>query len=572
MPHRFHLAPSPRHSTSIRRGSVIVVVIWALAIAALAIAALQLVTYRHAVVSREVMGRVQARWAARAGVEETIAVMAFNTEFPDANDAFRLVREMEDVSYGEVQTGTWDIRHFSDGREWAGPMDENSKLHVSRASPALLLNFRRMTQDIADAFVDWQDTNDDVDGQGAEWQYYANLSFRYRPRNDAIRTQAEAELVAGVWPQDWRGEDWNLNNRLDPNEDDGSITWPNDKSDGILDPGWSGYLTPYSLERVTGISGDSLVDLKQADAQTLMNRLGLDEDQANALKTWGASQNAKLGDLLVTDLGQLALQANPNRGQAQDSGASSGGGMGGAGGPRGGGPRGGGARGGGEGATEFEFEGGPAGGPKAAGAGGGGGGAAFGGAGGGGRGGAGGAAGGGRGGAGGGAGGGRGGGGRGAAIGGLSGASAGRSGRGGDSATAGQLANTKPLSVDQLRTIFQEATMEVPQKAGPGKINLNTASAELLREVFNFEPKLADQIVHLRQTRKEGITSLVDLMEIKDITPQTIQALEAYADTVSNVYSITARGRSAATGLEVEIFAVVDRSTLPVRILEYRER
>jgi hypothetical protein len=38
------------------------------------------------------------------------------------------------------------------------------------------------------------------------------------------------------------------------------------------------------------------------------------------------------------------------------------------------------------------------------------------------------------------------------------------------------------------------------------------------------------------------------------------------------VFTITSRGRAMTTGLEVEITAVVDRSTLPARILEYREQ
>ena len=42
--------------------------------------------------------------------------------------------------------------------------------------------------------------------------------------------------------------------------------------------------------------------------------------------------------------------------------------------------------------------------------------------------------------------------------------------------------------------------------------------------------------------------------------------------TTSNVFTVTTRGRSQATGLEVEMIVVVDRSTLPVRIIEYREQ
>ena len=41
-------------------------------------------------------------------------------------------------------------------------------------------------------------------------------------------------------------------------------------------------------------------------------------------------------------------------------------------------------------------------------------------------------------------------------------------------------------------------------------------------------------------------------------------------DVTGWVYSISSRGKSTS-GQEVEIHAVVDRSTLPVKIIEYRE-
>jgi type II secretory pathway component PulK len=44
------------------RGSVVVVVVWSVAIAAVMVAATQIVTYRQAVVGRESLARVEARW------------------------------------------------------------------------------------------------------------------------------------------------------------------------------------------------------------------------------------------------------------------------------------------------------------------------------------------------------------------------------------------------------------------------------------------------------------------------------------------------------------------------------
>jgi hypothetical protein len=48
--------------------------------------------------------------------------------------------------------------------------------------------------------------------------------------------------------------------------------------------------------------------------------------------------------------------------------------------------------------------------------------------------------------------------------------------------------------------------------------------------------------------------------------------LNGLFDTKSNVYSISCLGRAEGSGVEQEIIAIVDRSTLPVTILEYREQ
>jgi len=569
---RYRSRKSRRRSagpSTLRRGSVIVVVIWALAIAALATAAVQLVSYRQAVSGREALGRVQARWAARAGIEETIAVMAFHTESPDVQDAFAMVREMESVSFGRTSGATWDIRHFSDGQEWAGPMDEHSKLHIAGASPLQLLNLPRMTPDVVDAIRDWQDADDVVTGMGAERDYYLNAGFGYIPRNAPMKSIAELELVAGAWPQNVRGEDWNLNSRLDPNEDDGGLTWPRDNADGVLDAGWSGFLTAYSRAPIIGASGEPRINVRQASPEELQARFGVDETQAAALQTYFAQPNSRLEPLLVTDLGILAQSAMQQGGQQQGGaqqgggGRGSGGGGGGAtgnvGGTGGGAAGGGGARGGGGG-------GGARGGDQGFGA--------IGGAGGGGRGGAAAGGGGGRGGA---AAGGRGGqtqrgltGGPGGAVGGGPGGAGGIGGAGG--AAGGAAMNVPPLDTEQLRLIFQEGMVGSPNIPMPGRMNINTVSREMLTEILELDTRTADAIIQFRESRPEGYTSLADLLDVPMITPDQISMLSSYFDTMSMVYSISSKGRSTMTGQEVEIFVVVDRSTFPIRIIEYREQ
>jgi len=50
-------------------------VLWAIAIATLVTSSIQLVAYRQATVGNEALDRVRARWAARAGLENTMDLM-----------------------------------------------------------------------------------------------------------------------------------------------------------------------------------------------------------------------------------------------------------------------------------------------------------------------------------------------------------------------------------------------------------------------------------------------------------------------------------------------------------------
>ena len=62
-------------TTSARRGTVIFIVMWAIAIAAIVVSSVQLLGYRQAMLGHDALGRVQARWAARGGIEQSIAVI-----------------------------------------------------------------------------------------------------------------------------------------------------------------------------------------------------------------------------------------------------------------------------------------------------------------------------------------------------------------------------------------------------------------------------------------------------------------------------------------------------------------
>jgi hypothetical protein len=183
-----------------------------------------------------------------------------------------------------------------------GLADEGGKININ-ALMALdpsgetlynaLLKLPNMTPEVADAIVDWVDSNDDARPNGAESAYYRGLAQPYSAKNGPLNTLDELLLVKGVTPQLLYGTDRNRNGVDDENA-------------GLVDRGWSDYLTVYGREvnvdssgilRIW-INGDDIIGIYQA----LLNS-GLDADMAAyivAVKIFG---NNNL--VTVTEDGQI---------------------------------------------------------------------------------------------------------------------------------------------------------------------------------------------------------------------------------------------------------------------------
>lgn len=439
------ISPRPnRH----QRGSVVVIALWAIAIAALVTSAIQLTAYRQSIYGRESLERVQARWAARAGIEDSIAVLADHTFDPVPDDAFAMILDLENVALGEVNGATYEILHHIDGKDFRGPMDEHSKININIPASRTLAfeTFRDMTIDIPDSISDWIDEDDDPSILGAERDYYLSLPSPYEPRNGPMHNITELELVAGIWPEYLRGEDHNLNNRLDPEENDGTDSLPEDEPDNRLDGGWASRLTVYSLDYGATASGLPRLYLKITDPEELMERLGINQTQADLLKQLGADQSKKLTQLYTERLASLATGGEENRSMQED------------------------------------------------------------------------------------------------------------------------------LRPDQVDAVLNEVSIAPPYERVPGRTNINTVSVEFLLDLLPDNEDIVDEIIYMRGSRPQGIVGMSELQDLPEMTDEIMEKLAELLTTTSNIYTITSRGRSRSSGIEVEMIVVVDRSTLPARIIEYREQ
>ena len=286
-------------------------VLWAVVLVAIVLGAIQVYALRQSVDARRQVARVRAIWAARAGVEAQVAALTAATLSPDAQSPLTVQSDLEAAASGELQLARYDIQHEVPTGRLPGPADAHAKININTATREDLLLLPDMDESIADAILDWIDSDDDTREFGAESGQYLGMRYPYLPRNAPFRFIQELELVVGVRPEFVRGEDWNLNGVLDPNEDDGDASWPPDNADGKLDAGWSGWLTAES-ESGPGwaLSGQPRLDLTSANETDLQNRLGVDASQAQAiLQAVQVNSELTLKDFISTSLGDLAVGA-----------------------------------------------------------------------------------------------------------------------------------------------------------------------------------------------------------------------------------------------------------------------
>lgn len=442
---------SPRHA----RGFAMLIVLGIILIAAFVLVVVQTSSLGQASTGRESLARVRAQWAARAGIEATIARLEYETQNPNTGDAYSVYTGLSEVSRDSLEGASYRIVSTAGKDQIDGPGDPGSKLNINVATRDQLLTIEPfMTEDVADAILDWIDEDDDVREVGAELGYYQSMPFAYLPRNAPMQSILELELVAGVDPLDVRGEDWNLNGALDDNENDGDVAWPPDNADGELDAGWSGVLTAASTGgSLFGASGEERLDLTLADASSIMTRTKVTSGQAEAILSYAQNaSNPQMRDFLRSNLQTLAQQAAQATGGGQ------------------------------------------------------------------------------------------------------------------------QQQQVEALNTEQLSALLNECSIGVPDPTIPGKININTCDSKLFEYLPELDSTVADTLVGERSSRSTGFLSIAEVLEIDGVTRNTAATIYDLFDVSSNVFEVTCRGVDANTGIEVELCATIDRSTLPVVIKEIYAR
>jgi hypothetical protein len=291
-----------------RRGAVlllVLVVIPVLAFGAYSFTHFMRAESRSSQVDRR---QAQARWLADSGLHLALAILTDPASFdPNEIDLFdapgifaeQVVSTERDGSRGLVSV----VAPYDDGSRF-GLLSESAKiplhnqeLQLSRES---LMGLPNMTNDLADAILDWIDGDDTPRELGAESSYYLLLNPPYQPRNGPPLTLGELLLVKGVTAGLLFGEDANLNGVLDPNEDDGEESWPPDDANGVLDRGWFPLLTVHSAAANANRKGELRLNLNDGDVN----------DQS-AMEEF----HSKLAEIFDSQLADFVIAYRKSRGQ-----------------------------------------------------------------------------------------------------------------------------------------------------------------------------------------------------------------------------------------------------------------
>ncbi|MBK8267328.1 MAG: general secretion pathway protein GspK [Planctomycetes bacterium] len=131
---------------------------------------------------------------------------------------------------------------------------------------------------LVDSFLDWREPGDDPRPSGAKSAYYATMIPPYTSKGAKFSTVEELLLVRGFTSWVVFGEDYNQNGLLDPNENDGSESFPPDDANGVLWRGIAPFFTVWSQE--ANISGDNRprIFLNMEDLDKLQEKLETEID------------------------------------------------------------------------------------------------------------------------------------------------------------------------------------------------------------------------------------------------------------------------------------------------------
>jgi len=280
---------TPRTNLRSRRGgSVLVGVLWCVALLAVLVVGLLHTTRLDLRIARQQADKIQAHYLAIAGIEKAKALLREDaltrsrSGVHHAAGLYEAPAHFRDVSLGRGQFRVVRPPNPAEGNAVVyGVMDEGSRLNVSTADAAELGKIVGLTPDIAAAIVDWRDGDNAVSPGGAEAPYYTSLQPPYLPRNAAFQTVRELLMVRGITSDLLLGDPKPVTDGAP--QGGSSAATSTIGPELVLEEGWARWLTAHSLVENVDASGVARIPLQTADVGQLTGIRGITADIARAI-------------------------------------------------------------------------------------------------------------------------------------------------------------------------------------------------------------------------------------------------------------------------------------------------
>lgn len=291
-----------RRNSQPRRGSILLLVLLAVVIMSLATASyLTLMKNEHRA-ARNAGQQLQARQLVESGADY-LCVFLDQTDLliaqqggvltnPGTFQGRLVVDDLNQESRGRFTVIAPDVidGYYSGFR--FGLEDESSKLDLNslvsgdsdeQTARNRLMFIPGMTEDVADAILDWIDIDNQPRDYGAEDTYYQGLTPSRTPSNAPLRSLSELLQVRGVTPELLYGLDVNRNLIVDESEVARGVLTQIDNSLGQINRGWAAYFTVYAAERTLTSTGTQKINVNNSDLRTLQTELQqvVDAETAN---------------------------------------------------------------------------------------------------------------------------------------------------------------------------------------------------------------------------------------------------------------------------------------------------
>ena len=261
------------------RGSILIITMWVV----LVLTGLVLVFSRsmrvEAIASANHISSLEAEEIARG------AISFVKARLNEEDTALKLEGETPYEAIPVSKGLFWLLRPNleDDDTYYYGIRDEAANVNLNTADYETLMNLPNMTSELAASIIDWRDSDSELTDGGAESEYYLLLEEPYYCKDSALESVEEVLLIKGASLEILFGEDTNRNGILDPNENDGDESEPDDNRNGRLDRGFYDYVTVYSVEPNKNSEGEQRLDITSSEGKrelrSLLQRIITDTDR-----------------------------------------------------------------------------------------------------------------------------------------------------------------------------------------------------------------------------------------------------------------------------------------------------